>query len=112
MGEDDKLFGWRKAVQDLNAPARGRPTGAIQVIRRFDDNPAGDDRCAQCGRLAARIARRLRGLWQRLAISRRNVLSRDSRSGQAARLCWGEPGLVRRRNGYMTGEIGLAVQAA
>src|SRR5471030_379932 len=73
MGEDEQLFGWRETVQDLNAPARGRSTSAIQVIRRFDDNPAGDNRGAQRCRLAARIARRLSGLWQRLAISCSNV---------------------------------------
>ena len=50
MGEDEQLLGGRKPVQDLDATASGRATRAVQIIRRFDDDTACDDRCAQrCG---------------------------------------------------------------
>jgi hypothetical protein len=55
-GEDEKLFGCRKTVQDLNTPASGGPTSAVQVIRRFDSNAACGDRRAQRYRLVAGIA--------------------------------------------------------
>ena len=78
VGENEKLFGCRKTVQDLNAPASGGPTRAFQVIRRFDSNAACDDRCAQrCG-LATGIAGGLGDFGERLAIGLRKVLSRDS----------------------------------
>ena len=50
MGEDEQFLGGRKTVQDLDATASGRATRAVQIIRRFDDDAACDDRGTQrCG---------------------------------------------------------------
>jgi hypothetical protein len=116
MGEDEKLFGCRETVQDLNTPASGGPTRAFQVIRRFDSNAACDDRCAQRYRLVAGIAGGLSDFGERLAIGLRKVLSRDSVIRAAASFrCTGQvlvgtvgDDRLRKCLGYVWGETRIA----
>jgi hypothetical protein len=68
MGEDDQLFGWREAVEDLNASAERCTKRAAQIVNGFDGNATSDDRRAQCRGLAAVITRRLGRLRERLTI--------------------------------------------
>lgn len=81
MGKHEKLFGPRKAVQYLNAPARGRPSGTVQVIRRFDGDATSDDGSAQNRGPTAGITGGLSDFGERLAIGLREILSRDSAIG-------------------------------
>jgi hypothetical protein len=78
MGENDQFFGRRETGEDLDTTASGCPKRAAQVISGFDGDAALEDRRAQHRGLAAGIARRLRCLGKRFAISLREVLSRDS----------------------------------